>query len=315
MKKLWPTLVLVLVCAAGFWYGRANGWFASQKEETAAKPLFTIAADDITGATLDKGGETIELSKEGAEWKMKQPAAYPLNTYRPGSWVSSFSQLGYASIVEDKATDIAPYGLDKPTAQYAVKLADGTTYKLLVGNPLPIAGSSYVQIAGAPAVYEVSDTELKNLDVTPLELVDTRAVKAEYNDVQTVALTWKGEAWLLAKQEPEKTAYESTWKLDDKELTAPEGAGILDKLMTLYTDVLPVPVKEGDMSAPELTVKLGEKRDGKASDIVLFGKINGELVTLHTQGSPWGYTVGLDKIQGLYDFGKAGGKTESTSAQ
>ncbi|MCL6458636.1 MAG: DUF4340 domain-containing protein [Gorillibacterium sp.] len=308
MKRLLPTLALMLICVVGFWYGSEKGLFNSQTKVEKPTLLFTLGSDQITGLTLSTGAEDIELSKDAGVWVMKRPMAYPLNTYGTDGWLNSFCQLTYVSIVDENPTDVAQYGLDKPLGQYTVSLNDGTKRKLLVGKPLVIAGSSYVQIEGSPIVYEVNDTDLQGLAVPVLNFVDSQAVRVEYNDVKTIDLTWKGQTWQLTKSELAKMAYESKWTMGTKGLTPEEGSGILDKLTGLSTDVLPTSAKDGKLANPELSIVVTEEREGKSTTSTFSGKINGELVMLHKDGDEWTYSLALDKVQALYDLGKAGGK-------
>ncbi|WP_058300423.1 DUF4340 domain-containing protein [Gorillibacterium timonense] len=311
MKRLWPTLLLVLVCAGGFWFASEKGFLNSKTtDETAGKPFFTIKSDDLVGIAIHTKTDDIALTKKDKEWSMNKPDAYPLNTYGPDNWASAFALLTYESVVEEAPTDLAPYGLKEPEKTLTATLADGTVKKLAIGKPLPVSGTTYVQLEGDPKVYEVSDTSLSSLESSALSFVNTQAVDSVYNSVKTVKLTWKGQSWTLEKTEPAKMAYESKWKRDSKELTAEEGSAVLDKLTSLYADALMTPAAKADVSNPELTVTVTEEKDGKTTESAFHGKVKDDQVVFVKDGGSWAYSLKLTDVQALYDAGKNAGEAQ-----
>ena len=311
MKRLLPTLLLVVICIAGFWYASEKGFLKSKTaDDSAGKPFFTLKSDDVAGIAIHTKTDDIVLSKKDKNWSMSKPDAYPLNTYGADNWASAFASLAYQSVVDEAPTDLAPYGLKEPEKSFTATLADGTTKKVLVGKPLPVSGTTYVQLEGDPKVYEVEDTSLGTLESSATSFVSTQAVDASYNDVQTVDLTWKGQSWKLAKTEPSKMAYESKWKRDAKELTAEQGSAVLDKLTGLYADGLMTPAAKADVANPELVIKVTELKDGKTAESVFRGKVKDETVTLVKDGGAWAYALKLADVQALYDSGKTAGEAQ-----
>ncbi|MEO3947341.1 DUF4340 domain-containing protein [Gorillibacterium sp. CAU 1737] len=313
MKRLVPTLLLVLVCIVGFWYVSEKDLLKSGAAgETEAKVLMEIKGDDVSGIAIHTKTDDIVLAKKDQAWSMSKPEAYPLNSYGAENWASSFALLTYESIVDEAPSDLAPYGLTEPVSTFTATLADGTVHKLLVGKPLPISGTTYVLVEGDPKVYEVSDTSLQSLESSTLSFVNTQAIDSVYNNVTAVHLTWKGESWTLTKSEPAKMAYESKWKVDDKELTAEKGSAVLDKLTTLYAEALPTPAEKADISSPELTITVTEEKDGKTTDSVFHGKFKEEQLTLLKEGGAWAYPLKESDVQSLYDFGKTAADSSET---
>jgi len=310
MKRLVPTLLLVIVCIAGFWYASDKGFLKSKPtDDTAGKPFFTLKADDVTGISIHTQTDDIALAKKDKAWTMSKPDAYPLNSYGAANWASSFASLAYQSVVEEAPTDLAQYGLKSPATSFAATLADGSVKKVLVGRPLPVSGTTYVQLEGDPKVYEVSDTSLTSLESPAVTFVNTQAIDSVYNNVKIVDLTWKGQSWQLTKTELAKMAYESKWKRDSKELTAEQGTAVLDKLTGLYADGLMTPATKVSMANPELTIRVTEEKDGKTTESVFRGKVKDEQVTLVKDGGTWAYTLNLADVQSLYDAGKTAGET------
>ncbi|MDB5052174.1 MAG: hypothetical protein JWM44_224 [Bacilli bacterium] len=308
MKRLLPTLILVLVCIGGFWYASSHSFF----KEKAVEPqkLTTVQSADINAVqlqTVDAASGTaslIELTKSGTDWQMAKPATYTVNHLSVEGWNDAFSALTYDSKVGDNPTNLADFGLADPKQFFKVTLKDGTVKNLLVGNPLPVAGHVYAKLADAPAVYELSDQALQSITKQPLDFIETNAVQLKYDNVKSIQVEWKGAKWLLDKAQADKTVLESTWKLDGKDLKANEGTAILDKVVALATAQLPKAASDIKMDAPELRITVTESAAGKEAATTYIGKVDQENVWIVKQGDAWAYSVPTANVQAVYDASK-----------
>ncbi|CAK4835298.1 unnamed protein product [Aphanomyces euteiches] len=314
MKRLLPTLILVIVCIGGFWYASSQNFF-KDKAVVDEKKLVTLTAADIQGISFqarnaassespDAVYELTELAKKAAAWEMIKPTAYPVNSYSVDSWNEAFAGLTYESVVEENATSLADYGLAEPKEYYQVSLKDGSTKKLLIGNPLPIEGHVYAKFADAPKVYDVSEQSLQSLIKQPLDFVNKNAVMVAYDKVKSIQMDWKGSKWLLEKAQADKTVFESTWKLDGEERKANEGTAILDKIVALSTAELPKAAIEVKMDAPELKFTVTESDAGKDTISTFTGKIDKENVWISKQGGAWAFSVPVASVQEAFDASK-----------
>lgn len=313
MKRLLPTLIVVIVCIAGFWYASSHSFFKEKAAEE--KKLVTLKAADITAIQLqatdaastnnqDAALKPTELAKKSANWEMTLPAAYPVNSFGVDSWNDAYAALTYESVVEENPTNLADYGLVEPKQFFQVTLQDGTTKKLLIGNSLPIEGHVYAKFADASKVYDVTDQALEGLKKQPLDFINKNAVKLAYDNVKSIQFEWKGAKWLLEKAQADKTVFESTWKLDGKERKANEGTAIIDKIVGLSTAVLPKAASEVKMDAPELKIIVTESNAGKDTISTFIGKIDQDNVWIAKQGGAWAFTVPATAVQEAFDASK-----------
>jgi hypothetical protein len=314
MKRLLPTLLLVIVCIGGFWYASSQSFF-KDKTVVNEKKLVVLKAADIQAIQLqaknalssvspDAVFDLTELTKKAANWEMIKPAAYPVNSFSVDSWNEAYAALTYEGIVEESPTSLADYGLDKPQQYFQVTLKDGTIKKLLIGNALPIEGHVYAKFADAPKVFDVSDTLLAGLKKQPLDFVNKNAVMVKYDNVKSIQMEWKGAKWLLEKAQADKTVFESTWKLDGKERKANEGTAILDKIVALSTVVLPKAAAEVKMDEPELRITITESEAGKDTVSTFTGKIDKDNVWITKQGGAWAFSVPIASVQEAFDSSK-----------
>ncbi len=58
--------------------------------------------------------------------------------------------------MDDKATDLASYGLAPPEMEVDITMKDGKTSKLLVGDDTPTGSDVYVMRAGDPRLFITS---------------------------------------------------------------------------------------------------------------------------------------------------------------
>ncbi|WP_409343835.1 DUF4340 domain-containing protein [Paenibacillus sp. MBLB4367] len=300
MKRYLPTVLLVIACLAGFWYANSESLFQN-KDAAEVKQLVAVKGEDIQSVAFAAADSNVQLSRKGDGWEMVKPEAYPVETYEADNWVNGYMTLTYESKIDENAQDLAGFGLDKPAQQYDVTLKDGTVQKLLVGSPLPVAGTTYVKLGDSPVVYEVGDQQLQALVKQPFDFVSKKAVDFDYNKTTTVSIDWKGQKWQLDKVDKDKNAYEANWKLGDKELKPEEGSAVLDKLVGLQTEQMPKKATDVKSDAPELKLDIKETKDGKETVRSYTGKLDNNAVWLVSQDGAWAYAVRAEMIQQIYD--------------
>lgn len=299
MKRFIPTILLVVICIGGFWYASSKDFFQEKKEEP--KSLLTLKQEEVKTVSVKTEEGQIELSRTANGWDMQKPAAAPVNSNGVDSWLDMLGLVTSTKLVEDQATNLAEYGLDKPVGTYEVTLKDGSKQGLVVGTALPIEGFSYVQVEGSSAVYQVSDQSLSSLNKTPVDFADTSPIHQENDKVQSVKLTWKGQSWTLAKTDKDKVAADAAWKLGDKEMKGTEASPLLDQLIFLHSSELPQAAAAKPTTGGELTMEIAMTVDGKDVTDVYEGKLSGEQVWLAKQGGQWAYALAPEDIQKVAD--------------
>lgn len=305
MKKLLPTLILVVVCIAGFWYASSKDFFREKKDEPV--PLITVKKEDVQSFTIknneaDSGdGALVVLENKDGQWTMTKPASYPLNSYSTDSWLGAISQTTGEKKVEDNAADLSKYGLDKPKQEFQVTLKDGTQKSLLVGEETPIPGFYFVKTGDSNAVYQESQDQINSLKKGPLDFLEKSPFQFEYNKLKSLNVEWKGNQWTLTKSDPSKMGYESNWRLGSLDLKPEDGSSFLDKLINISTDRMVKPASEVKMDGAELRVSIVEDKDGKDSPSTYLGKIDGNDVWIAKQGGDWAYAISLSSVEELYN--------------
>lgn len=296
MKKFLPTLILVVILIGGYAYAKSENFF--KEEAKTDETLFAVKGTDVKELKLGSGDTAVQLKRTATGWEMTAPEAYPVESYSADAVAEALSSLTVKGVVDEAPANLGEFGLDKPVQQVEAVLADGGVKTVLIGNPLPVSGTTYIKTADANTVYEADDTMLANINKTAEDFLDKSVFKVEYDKVTALELEWKGEKWTLTKSDPAKKAYESAWKLGDKELKPEEGSGVLDKLVYLSTDRLPKKRSEVDWATPELKVTLTQ---GEGAPVVYEGKIDNQLVRVAKTDGTFAFALGASDLDALAD--------------
>ncbi|MFC0211014.1 DUF4340 domain-containing protein [Paenibacillus chartarius] len=307
MKRLIPTLLLLIVCIGGFWYAKSQDFFREKQDDAVKTLAASVKAEDVqTVSLLGADGKVTELQRnaDGKSWTMTKPGALPVEGGLVDGWISSYSLLTYEAKVEDNA-DLAKYGLDKPKQQYKITLKDGTARSVTVGNPVAVPGYSYVSVDDGKTVYQVSDQSLSGIGKAPVDFQVKGPVKLDYDKVTGLTVTWKGASWSLTKTDKDKAAAEAAWKLGDKELKGADATTVLSSFLFLETKLEAKPAGNVGTAAPDFTAELTESGDGGAAVTTKYtGRADGDNVWLVKEGDAWAYAIPVTSVQELADQGK-----------
>lgn len=99
-------------------------------------------------------GRSLTLEKEGEQWRIAAPAAYPADATAMRSYLSTLRALRATDFAD--GADLAAYGLAAPATSVTVTLADGGQQTLLVGGSND-KKEVWVKTAASPVVYTVGE--------------------------------------------------------------------------------------------------------------------------------------------------------------
>lgn len=297
MKRLIPTILLVVLCIGGFWYASSKDFFKEKKAETPT--LVNVKKEDAAGYTIKTSDNVVEMQQKGGKWVMAKPSDMPLNDAEVSAWLDSFNGIAKDKTVDANPSDLVQFGLDKPKQEFTVTLNNGTSYMLSIGDPVAIQGFDYAKFSGSTEVFQISDTTVKALAKQPIDFMDRNPVKVEYEQIRSMSVDWKGQKWLLTKTETDKTSYEAKWKLDDKEIQGVDASNYLDRASALSTDQ---PAKKAaeikGLNAPDLRIET-EVVDNTNKETVhsYVGKMEGDQVWVVKQGGEWAYAIPATAVE------------------
>jgi len=190
LNGLLIAVALLAVLGAGVWW--SNKKQASAKTDTATK-ILSIPADSVQEVVLKNPQQTIDLKRENGKWRMTQPQALPADNDTATTLVSALSSLNADAVVDDKAADLAPYGLKTPTVDVTVTEKGGKTDHLLIGDETLKGDASYAKLANDPRVFTIASYVKSNIDKSPNDLRDKRLLTFDSDKLTRVALEPAGK--------------------------------------------------------------------------------------------------------------------------
>jgi hypothetical protein len=232
-------------------------------------------------AFAGKPGYTLE--KKGEDWSFGGTKA---DKAQVSTLLSSLRFLRAKSFPEERAADLAKYGLNKPDLVLTLGVgasgaasvpahASGVT--ALFGSVKKDKGETfYAKLDGDTPVLEVQENLLKKFDVKMTELRDKSVASFDRDQVKKVSLTEAGKEVVLEKKEGDAVG---GWSLTAPEQKPAQDAKVMNVLYKLsglkakeiaFEKVDAAAKKTAGLDAPAHEIKL-MKADGTVLADVAFG--------------------------------------------
>ena len=141
------------------------------------KAVLKVDRQKADGLELTEGATNVQLAKKGSDWTLVKPVAARADFAAVESSLERVSAAQMVGVTEENATDLAKYGLDKPSATITVSMGSSRA-TLLLGNTENAV--VYAKDASRPMVFTVAPT-LKTDVIKPVsdfrrkDLFDARA--------------------------------------------------------------------------------------------------------------------------------------------
>lgn len=159
-----------------------------------------------------KDTEPIVLAKNSSgNWQIEQPKAYNADQSTVSALLSSLSSLNSERVVEDKAADLKPYGLDQPGVELDVTEKDNKSQELLIGDDTPAGGDVYAKLAGDPRIFTMASYNKTSLEKDVNDLRDKRLLTMSPDKISRLELVRKSQTiefgrdkdeWQILKPQP-----------------------------------------------------------------------------------------------------------------
>jgi hypothetical protein len=291
-------------------------------DTTATTKILNIPEDQIKQVGIKKtGAETIVLRKgDDGKWQIAEPKPLRADQDAAKSLVGALSTLNADKVVEDKAADLSPYGLNAPTLDVTVTKKDGKSQDFLVGDDTPTGGGAYAKLAGDAHVYTIGSFVKTSIDKTPNDLRDKRLLTFDQDKLTRVDLQpAKGETiefgkdnqndWQILRPKPMRADGSQVEELIRKLKDAKMDAAISDedakKAAAAYASGTKVAVASvTDASGTEtLDVRKDKDKNYYAKSSALAGVSDGIYKVTADLGDGLDKKVDDFRNKKLFDFG------------
>lgn len=195
MKRITIALVIMLALVAGAigLYFLSEHFKEKDAQELQAQEdklvIFSFDEDDSTNIVINnESGQFCMEYTQADGWLMKNDVNFEVNTYTATNICSAMASLTAEKIIED--ADTSKFGFD--TGVDVTVTANGTDYKLYVGNPTPTNENFYVMKEGSDDVYLIDYATGITLCATKDRLKTLYIADFNATDIEHFAL-WEGE--------------------------------------------------------------------------------------------------------------------------
>jgi len=200
------TLILLLIAAvAGVAVYFIEGKSGKSADEEAEKaPLaFKFNREDITGISVVRGGQTINLESQDKKWVITQPVNAVADESAVDPIVGDLVTARVENEFPPDGGDLKQYGLAEPAVKLEVKLKNGSTHRVELGARDPIGLSAYAKIDGSQKVSLIPANLLNDSDKSLSDLRDRLVLGATRYELNSIKIVNDNGSYELEKRESE----------------------------------------------------------------------------------------------------------------
>lgn len=160
--------------------------------------------------TIENNGEKLVFKKEKDAWIFASHPDVKFDTSKVENIARNMGSLSADKTVAENATDLKPYGLDKPSS-VTVTMEDGKVYTLEVGNQTPLKDGYYARLKDAAKVYTLSSYTGEGFKVSKKDFRDKTIFTMKQEEITVFALERGGKEVFSA--ESTKVGETDVWNL------------------------------------------------------------------------------------------------------
>lgn len=190
--------VALLAALAGgvYWSNKAKQAEAGKPSADAASApkILAIPQDQITKLEIRKAGaDDIVVERKSGTWQLTAPKPLAADPDAVSSMASAFTTLNGDRLIEEKAADLAQYGLEKPSIEITITRKDGKSREILIGDEVPTGSGFYAKLQDDPRVFTIASYTKSSLDKSAKDLRDKRLLTFNSDKLTRVELLAKGQ--------------------------------------------------------------------------------------------------------------------------
>jgi hypothetical protein len=290
---------VVLAALSGVLYWSNHKKPSADVKVSADTPpkIMSVAEADITKVDIKrKGQDAVVLTKNDAgKWQITEPKPLAADQASVGNMLSNLSSLDSERLIEDKATNLAEFGLSEPAEELDITEKNNKTEKLLIGDSTPTGNAAYVAVAGDPRVFTLASYTKTSFDKGANDLRDKRLLTFEIDKLSRVELDSK-------KQHIEFGRNKDQWQIVKPEPLRADDSKVQDLVRQLSDARMDISGNEDDQKKAAATFASGTVvADAKVTDA-------SGTQTLDVRKNKDDYYAKSSAVEGVYKVGSDVGK-------
>ena len=223
-------VVLAGLTGALYWSNRHKPSDTTEASADVAPKILAVKEADISRFDLKKdGAEQVggERNSTG-QWRITSPTSLPADQSAVSSLLGTFSSLSSERLVEEKASNLVPYGLNVPKLEIDLSEKDNKTQKLLLGDDTPAGNGIYAKLDGDPRVFTIPKYDKTSIDKNANDLRDKRLLTVDSDKVSQIDLIAKKQEIAFGRNKDE-------WQIVNPRPLRADGTAV-DELVRALTD-------------------------------------------------------------------------------
>lgn len=192
-------LSVLFAVSLGFvvWFDRPGG---TQDKKGTEEILLEVSPEQVERVDLRRGPVRILLEKEAPRrWRMVEPVRAEADSEQVDRLLESVKSVRVSRVIEEKATEVARFGLAPAEAELRLEAAGGKTLLLGVGRLSPVGFERYATVGDGKVVLvdgAVGTALLREAE----EFRQKRLVPIEAEHVRRILLARDGERIVLERE-------------------------------------------------------------------------------------------------------------------
>jgi hypothetical protein len=308
------SFLLAALAGLVFWAQKHPSTPSTDTNTPPAPKLADIPDSSIQQVEITrKDTPPVTLEREAGKWVITTPQKLPADQDTVSTLLTNLSPVNGDSVVEEKASNLAQYGLATPSLTVKVQEKNGKTDELKFGNDVVTGSLTYATVGSGPKVYAVSTNTKTSLDKTVNDLRDKRLLTFDSNKLTSVEVNSSKGAiqfaknnqgdWQIVKPQPYRADNSQVGDLvrmlGEAKMDVSGSADDLKKAETNFSSGTPVgTVKVTDASGTQTLDVRKNKDDYYARGTAVTGayKVNSDL------GNQVAKTLDDYRNKKLFDF-------------
>ncbi|HSY63985.1 MAG TPA: DUF4340 domain-containing protein [Terriglobales bacterium] len=206
-------VILAGLVGALYWSNHHKPAETTEAAADAPPKILAVKTPEISKFDLKKDGtEQVGAERNAAgQWQITSPAALPADQSAVSSLLGTFSSLNSQRLVEEKASNLAPYGLDAPKFEVDLTEKNNQTQSLLLGDATPASNAIYAKLGGDPRIFTIPSYDKTSIDKSANDLRDKRLLTVNPDKIsevdlvankQEMAFGRNKDEWQIVKPKP-----------------------------------------------------------------------------------------------------------------
>jgi len=223
-------IVLAGLTGALYWSNHHKPADTTEASANVPAKILAVKEADISKFDLKKNGsEQVGGERNSAgQWHIISPVPLPADQSAVASLLGTFSSLNSERLVEEKAGNLAPYGLDAPKLEVDLTEKNNQTQKLLLGDATPAGNGMYAKLDGDPRVFTIPSYDKTSIDKSANDLRDKRLLTLNPDKISQIDLVAKKQEMAFGRNKDE-------WQIITPKPLRADGAQV-DQLVHALTD-------------------------------------------------------------------------------